>query len=192
MIVSGDAPRSPFMCGSATLAIVVSSTCMIVASMIADGDQPAMRRRSVRVDRAGFGHGFGFQGGLRRLDLIPRLSPAERAEQARRGCAGRRCRPRRSALMPVRSAQVRRLRRRACSRTGMRCVTFTQLPVAFCAGSSENSAPVPAPMLVDRRLERPVGIGVEPTSAVWPDLHVGQLRFLEVRLDPGVAGLDQR
>ena len=28
----------------------------------------------------------------------------------------------------------------------MRCVTFTQLPVAFCAGSSENSAPVPAPI----------------------------------------------
>ena len=28
-------------------------------------------------------------------------------------------------------------------RTGTRCVTFTQLPVAFCAGSSENAAPLP-------------------------------------------------
>ena len=31
-------------------------------------------------------------------------------------------------------------------RTGTRCVTFTQFPVAFCAGSKENSAPVPAPI----------------------------------------------
>ena len=30
---------------------------------------------------------------------------------------------------------------------GTRWVTFTQLPVAFCAGSSENSEPVPRPML---------------------------------------------
>src|SRR3546814_8622577 len=28
------------------------------------------------------------------------------------------------------------------SRTGTRCTTFTQLPVAFCAGRIENSAPV--------------------------------------------------
>ena len=26
-------------------------------------------------------------------------------------------------------------------RTGMRCTTLTQLPVAFCAGSTENSEP---------------------------------------------------
>src|SRR5262249_25079354 len=32
-------------------------------------------------------------------------------------------------------------------RTGTRCTTFTQLPVAFWAGSTENIAPVPAPML---------------------------------------------
>jgi hypothetical protein len=29
------------------------------------------------------------------------------------------------------------------SRTGTRCVTFTQLPVAFCGGSIEKDAPVP-------------------------------------------------
>jgi len=28
-------------------------------------------------------------------------------------------------------------------RTGSRCTTFTQLPVAFSAGSSENCEPVP-------------------------------------------------
>ena len=32
--------------------------------------------------------------------------------------------------------------------TGTRWVTLTQLPVAFCAGSSENCEPVPAPMPV--------------------------------------------
>ena len=32
-------------------------------------------------------------------------------------------------------------------RTGTRWVTLTQLPLAFCAGSTENSLPVPAPML---------------------------------------------
>ena len=31
-------------------------------------------------------------------------------------------------------------------RTGTRCVTLTQLPVAFCAGRTENSEPVPAPI----------------------------------------------
>src|SRR5215813_12770305 len=30
------------------------------------------------------------------------------------------------------------------TRTGTRCVTFTQLPVAFCGGSSENAEPLPA------------------------------------------------
>src|SRR3546814_8502541 len=32
-------------------------------------------------------------------------------------------------------------------RTGTRCVTLTQLPVAFCAGSTENSLPVPEPIV---------------------------------------------
>jgi hypothetical protein len=30
-------------------------------------------------------------------------------------------------------------------RTGTRCTILIQLPVAFCAGSSENAEPVPAP-----------------------------------------------
>ena len=32
--------------------------------------------------------------------------------------------------------------RRIAMRTGMRCTTLTQLPVAFWGGSTENSAPV--------------------------------------------------
>ena len=30
----------------------------------------------------------------------------------------------------------------SCKRTGTRCTTFTQLPVAFSGGSSENCEPV--------------------------------------------------
>ncbi len=30
-------------------------------------------------------------------------------------------------------------------RTGMRCTTLIQLPVAFCAGSNANALPVPTP-----------------------------------------------
>ena len=30
-------------------------------------------------------------------------------------------------------------------RTGTRCTILIQLPVAFCAGSSANAEPVPAP-----------------------------------------------
>ena len=33
------------------------------------------------------------------------------------------------------------------TRTGMRCTILIQLPVAFCAGSSENALPVPTPRL---------------------------------------------
>lgn len=32
-------------------------------------------------------------------------------------------------------------------RIGTRCDTFTQLPLAFCAGNTANSDPVPWPML---------------------------------------------
>ena len=92
--------------------------------------------------------------------------------------------------MPVRSAHVG-LASSTFSRTGMRWVTFTQLPVAFCAGSSENSAPVPAPMLSTVALNGLARIGVEHDLGRLAGLHVGELRFLEVRLDPGVAGLDQ-
>jgi hypothetical protein len=35
-------------------------------------------------------------------------------------------------------------------RTGSRCTTFTQLPVAFSGGSMENAAPVPGLKLTIR------------------------------------------
>ena len=77
------------------------------------------------------------------------------------------------------------------SRTGMRCVTLTQLPVAFCAGSSENSAPVPAPMLSTVPWNDVSRIGVERDVGRLAGPQMGQLGFLEVRLDPGIAGLDE-
>src|SRR5581483_3826305 len=45
-------------------------------------------------------------------------------------------------LIPERSRCVSSFLSKAI-RTGTRCTTFTQLPVAFCGGSIANSAPVP-------------------------------------------------
>ncbi len=51
------------------------------------------------------------------------------------------------ALNPVRSTTPAGNASVMATRTGTRWTTFTQLPLAFCAGSRENCAPVPAPML---------------------------------------------
>ena len=74
-------------------------------------------------------------------------------------------------------------------RTGTRCTILIQLPVAFCAGSSENALPVPAPRpatlpwYVDRcRRRRPAS-----SSHRLADAHVGQLGFLEVGVDPDLV-----
>ena len=45
-------------------------------------------------------------------------------------------------LMPERSSCVSSFLSKAI-RTGTRCTTFTQFPVAFCGGRIENCAPVP-------------------------------------------------
>src|SRR5690606_24701869 len=113
-----------------------------------DGDQPAMRH-VVRVDRPGFEHGFVFREARARSGKPPACRSYS-AAFAMPNRLAKLCETSVStstlALMPVRmstsSPPVS-----SFSLTGMRCVTFTQLPVAFCAGSSENSAPVPAPML---------------------------------------------
>ena len=76
-------------------------------------------------------------------------------------------------------------------RTGTRWTTLTQLPVAFCAGSTENSAPVPAPMLATSPAKLLAGIGVEVDRRLVADGHVGEVGLLEVGLDPAVAGLDE-
>ena len=76
-------------------------------------------------------------------------------------------------------------------RTGTRWTTLTQLPVAFCAGSSENSEPVPAPMLATVAVEGVAGIGVDRHGRRLAGVHVGELGLLEIGVDPGRAGLDQ-
>ena len=51
-----------------------------------------------------------------------------------------------TTLMPARSSGSPGARS-TFTRSGMRCTTFTQLPEAFCAGSTENSAPLAGEML---------------------------------------------
>ena len=94
--------------------------------------------------------------------------------------------------MPVLQRAHRRRPASNSMRTGMRCTTLTQLPVAFCAGISENSEPVAAPMLVDRAVELGAREGIDLDRRRLADADVGELGFLEVGLDPGAAGLDQR
>ena len=53
-------------------------------------------------------------------------------------------------------------------RTGTRCSTFTQFPVAFCAGNRLNSAPVPAPMASTVPESRRSGAESSRISTLWP------------------------
>ena len=54
------------------------------------------------------------------------------------------------------------------SRIGTRCTTLTQLPDAFCAGSTENSVPVAGRDAGDSRLPFTAGIGVDRDAAGAP------------------------
>ena len=62
-------------------------------------------------------------------------------------------------------------------RTGTRWVTLTQLPLAFCAGRTENSLPVPAPMLCDMAFELEAGIGVELDLGALAGGHPVEVAF---------------
>ena len=70
-------------------------------------------------------------------------------------------------LMPVRSRCVSSPLSKAM-RTGTRCTTLTQLPLAFCAGRIENCEPVPG--LTATTVPLKVWLGNESTSSVtfWP------------------------
>ena len=76
-------------------------------------------------------------------------------------------------------------------RTGTRWVTLTQLPLAFWAGSSENSLPVPAPMLCDMGGEFLAGIGVDLDRRALARDHPADVLFLEVGFDPCGLAVDQ-
>ena len=94
-----------------------------------------------------------------------------------------RCRPSTDALRPACSGRSAGPCR-ASSSTGSRCVTFTQLPVAFSGGSSEKVLPVPGLKFASAGLQLQVGKGVELHRRRLAEPHVAQLVFLEVRLDP--------
>ena len=76
-------------------------------------------------------------------------------------------------------------------RTGTRCVTFTQLPLAFCAGSSENSLPVPAPMLWTCAVNFWPPIGIDLDRRALARDHPADVLLLEIRLDPSGRAVDQ-
>ena len=164
------------MCGSATLAIVVSSACMIVASMMETTIMPRC--------------GGGANAAPAAAVIVRRRSRAS-ADLTRPG-SGRWWPVSISivALMPARSGGCP-ARAMISSRTGMRCTTLTQLPLEFCAGSSENSAPVAALMLVTSRLPDDAGIGVDGHGRGLAGQHMGEIGLLEVGLDPEMVGLDQ-
>ena len=89
-------------------------------------------------------------------------------------------------LMPTRSGGSPS-RQVTAMRTGMRCTTFTQLPVAFCGGSTANSAPVAWAMLSHRAGADRVGIGVDVDRGLLARPHARELGLLEVGLDPEVG-----
>src|SRR6266566_3384029 len=169
--------------GSATLAIVLSSACIKVATMAQAVTMP-------RWDTAGFLDAYVAAGmDMTRLYGLPRTRRTPSPRQTRvfpglaimsrfksetcdldwgegAGRAGlergghrrtrhqnssdseRRCAVSMSTvtLMPARRIGSSGLRSTR-TRTGMRCTTLTQLPLAFCGGRIENSAPLAGLML---------------------------------------------
>ena len=75
--------------------------------------------------------------------------------------------------------------------TGTRCTTLTQLPLAFCAGRSANSALVAGAMVLTRPRHLASGIGVGDHGDFLALAHMGELGLLEVGLDPHRPRLDQ-
>ena len=76
-------------------------------------------------------------------------------------------------------------------RIGKRCVTFTQLPVAFSGGSTEKVAPEPALMLSTTPSKLGAGIHVEADGGRLAGLDAGEIGLLEIGVHPPMAVLDQ-
>ena len=72
-------------------------------------------------------------------------------------------------------------------RTGTRCTTLTQLPLAFCGGRIANCAPVPG--LTDATVPWKMRSGKVSTEIVdrLADLQIGDVGFLRIGVDPGRA-----
>jgi hypothetical protein len=67
-----------------------------------------------------------------------------------------------------------------------------QLPVAFSAGSTAKSDPVPGLYADDVRLELVVRVGIDADRRNLTWTHMGQARFAEIRLDPDAPARQQR
>ena len=69
-------------------------------------------------------------------------------------------------------------------RTGTRCTTLTQLPLAFCGGRIANCAPVPG--LTEPTVPCKAWSGKESTSIVdlLADAQIGDVGFLRIGVDP--------
>ena len=75
-------------------------------------------------------------------------------------------------------------------RTGTRCTTLTQLPLAFCGGRIANCAPVPG--LTEATVPWKVRSGKVSTSIVdlLADAEIGDVGFLRIGVDPRRAVVD--
>jgi hypothetical protein len=60
------------------------------------------------------------------------------------------------------------------TRTGTRCVTFTQLPVAFCGGNNENAFPEPPLMLSTMPLKGCLGY-MSTITSTQPEMGAATL-----------------
>ena len=75
------------------------------------------------------------------------------------------------------------------TRTGMRWTTFTQLPLAFSAGSAENAAPVPWLTASTWPVPCAARIGVDGECHGRAVAHMGEIGFLQSGFDPDILSL---
>ena len=73
------------------------------------------------------------------------------------------------------------------TRIGMRCTTLTQLPLVFCAGSSEKLEAEAGLMLSTVPVHSTTGIAVDADRRRLAGPHIGQLGLLRVRRDPEIG-----
>ena len=124
---------------------------------------------------------------LRRSELGRRRRRRTRStaypRTVRRASACARCRSRGSRSCR-RAGSRRVLIGVEAKRSGTRCTTLTQLPLAFCGGRIANCAPVPGAIeQILPRHSRPGKVSIV-TVAGWPGAHIGEIRFLRVAVDP--------
>ena len=172
------AESEPCMWGNATLVTLVSSTCMTATTMtekVSSHLRLAVRSELPAASAAGASRGDAAPGPRRAGHIQADSHDGRHAGPEGLGGAGG------LALLAVQRIF-----------TGTRCTTFTQFPVAFSGGSSENREPVPA------LIEFTVPVKATPGWAVDADLgalagpDARELRLLEVGDHPHVVERHQR